>query len=118
VLLEHGLDPAAYQALLADADLLLLPYDAAAYGPRSSGILAEARALGVPAVVPAGCWMEAAAGPGPEVVFHGPADFAAAVERALASLPGLTAALRAAAPEWRRRHSPEALLEALLFTIR
>ncbi|MBV1795919.1 hypothetical protein [Siccirubricoccus sp. G192] len=117
-LLEHGLDPAAYQALLADADLLLLPYDAAAYGPRSSGILAEARALGVPAVVPAGCWMEAAAGPVPEVVFHGPADFAAAVERALAALPGLTAALRAAAPEWRRRHSPEALLDALLFTIR
>jgi len=58
VLIEEALDPHAYIALLANADLLLLPYDGAVYGTRSGGILAESLALGIPAVVPAGCWME------------------------------------------------------------
>ncbi len=44
-LLELALEPNAYATLLASADLLLLPYDATAYGPRSSNILAEALAL-------------------------------------------------------------------------
>ena len=48
-LLERPLPPEGYLALLCAADLLLLLYDAQAYGPRSSGILAEARAMGVPA---------------------------------------------------------------------
>jgi glycosyltransferase involved in cell wall biosynthesis len=113
-LVERGLTPDSYQALLADADLLLLPYDAVAYGPRSSGILAEARALGVPAIVPAGCWMESAAGPVRDVIFHGDADFNPTVSRVLEALPSVTAALREAAPLWRCQHSPEALLQTLL----
>ena len=36
-LLEQPLSPEGYLALLSAADLLLLPYDAEAYGPRSSG---------------------------------------------------------------------------------
>lgn len=75
--------PDAHQALLADADLLLLPYDAVTYGPRRSGILAEARALGVPAVVPVGCWMDSAAGPVQDVIFQGEADFHPTVSRVL-----------------------------------
>ena len=113
-LLQRALDPGEYIDLLGSADLLLLPYDGAAYGPRSSGILGEARALGVPAIVPAGTWMEQAAGPAQEVVFAGEADFSAAVERTLGSLAAITATYRQAAPEWRARHSPAALLDALL----
>lgn len=113
-LIEQPLAPEAYQALLADADLLLLPYDATAYGPRSSGILAEARALGVPSVVPAGCWMETAVGPRPDLVFHDAADLIAVTEHALTMLPGIALEYRGATAEWRRRHSPAALLDALL----
>ena len=112
-LIEHPLEPAEYAALLASADLLLLPYDAARYGARSSGIVAEAFALGIPAVVPAGCWMERVAGPDRAVVI-GPAGVTAALETALDGLPDLRAAARAAAPPWRKQHNPDALLTALL----
>jgi hypothetical protein len=114
VLLERSLDLPAYMDLIASTDLMLLPYQADAYGPRSSGILAEARAMGIPAVVPRGTWMAEAAGPSPCVLFDGPADFIASVERALRCLPELTMALRDAAPAWRRTHNPDAVLHALL----
>jgi glycosyltransferase involved in cell wall biosynthesis len=113
-LIEQSLSRDAYLALLASADLILLPYDGGAYGERSSGILAEALALGVPAVVPSGGWMESAAGSGRCVTFSRPEDLCAAVEQALAGLPVMTDAARAGAESWRRKHNPESLLDTLL----
>ncbi len=113
-LIETALTTADYWSLLASADLILLPYDAAAYGPRSSGILVESLALGVPALVPAGCWMEHAGGPSRTVVMAAIEDAPDAVSRALAQLPELQAAARAGQQEWRDAHSSEALLSALL----
>lgn len=46
-----------YRDRLSASDLILLPYDAAAYRNRSSGIFAEAIALGIPVIVPDGTWM-------------------------------------------------------------
>ncbi len=112
-LIEQPLETAEYAALLASADLLLLPYDPSRYGARSSGIVAEAFALGIPAVVPAGCWMERAAGPDRAVVI-GPEGVTAALEAALDDLPKLRAAARAEAPAWRKRHNADALLTSLL----
>ncbi len=113
-LLETPLPPEDYLNLLQAADLLLLPYDSAAYGPRSSGILAEARAMGVPAVVPAGCWMADEVGPDHSLVFHRPAEFARVVRDALPRLPALLTQYATAAPAWRIRHSPAGLLAELL----
>ncbi len=113
-LIEHDLEPAAYLDLLLDADLLLLPYDPNAYGPRSSGILAEARSLALPAVVPRGCWMEEVAGPAQRLAFAFPDGFEASVHAALAELAPLTQAMREAAPEWRTRHNPGSVLDVLL----
>ncbi len=113
-LFERALGQDEYLDLIVSGDLLLLPYDPGAYGERSSGVLAEARALGVPAIVPRGCWMEDAAGPARDFAFDYPRGLADSVERALGSLGPLTAATRQAAPEWRSVHNPEALLEVLL----
>jgi hypothetical protein len=113
-LLERALPPADYAALLASADLLLLPYDGATYGARSSGILAEALALGIPAVVPADCWMAAAGGPDRVLGIAAGAPAGPVLAAALDRLPAMTAAARAAAPAWRARHNPAALLRALL----
>ena len=113
-LLELPLPPEDYLALLRSADLLLLPYDAQAYGPRSSGILAEARALGVPAVVPAGCWLGDEVGPDHTLAFRDENGIAPVVRHALARLPALLAEYAAAAPAWRQAHAPAALLARLL----
>jgi len=56
-LLEEPLAPDEYRCLLYSGDVALLPYDRQAYRARSSGILAEVLAAGIPAVVPAGTWL-------------------------------------------------------------
>jgi glycosyltransferase involved in cell wall biosynthesis len=113
-LVERPLDPAEYLALLAGTDLMLLPYDAAAYGSRSSGILAEALALGAPAVVPDGCWMADAAGRERAMLIGPGQPVGAALREALERLPVLTAAAVAAVPSWRAKHNPDALFAAFL----
>jgi glycosyltransferase involved in cell wall biosynthesis len=45
----------AYARLLAEADLLLLPYDPHVYRTRGSGIFSEAEQLGIPVIAPATC---------------------------------------------------------------
>lgn len=114
MLIEHPLDPREYFALLASADLMLLPYDPVAYGPRSSGILAEALALGAPAIVPDGCWMADVATCGGAMVIKPGQPVGTALGNALDMLPVLTAAAIKAMTAWRAKHNPDALLAALL----
>ncbi len=113
-LIERGLDPGEYLELLLSTDLIFLPYDGAAYGPRSSGILAEALALGIPAVVPAGCWMAEAAGPERAVLIRPGQGAKAALSEALDRLPTLALAAQAQAPGWRASHSPASLLASFI----
>lgn len=112
-LIEELLAPDAFNSLLTSADIILLPYDGPAYGQRSSGLLGEALALGIPSVVPSNTWM-ADAGSDRVVAFGNAAGILPAIETMLRNLPELTAAARAGAPAWRRRHSPETLLDTLL----
>ncbi len=112
-LIERSLPPDDYLHLIGAADLLLLPYDGDAYGPRSSGILAEARAMGVPAIVPARCWMAHSVGPAESLIFHGPADIARAVGAALAEMARLSAAYRDSAAVWRAEHNPARVFATL-----
>src|SRR5262249_40921187 len=56
VIVRHAvLTFASYRAVLAQADLLLLPYDPGVYQARGSGVFTEAATLGIPVVVTAGC---------------------------------------------------------------
>jgi glycosyltransferase involved in cell wall biosynthesis len=56
-LIESPLDDDAYAALVTNARLILLPYEAGRYRTRTSGVLAEAVTAGVPVVVPDGTWL-------------------------------------------------------------
>lgn len=56
-LVTSPLTPDEYRRQLIGADLVVLPYDRESYFARSSGVLAEALAVGIPAIVPAGTWM-------------------------------------------------------------
>jgi hypothetical protein len=46
-----------YKQLLLSADINLLLYEPLSYYARSSGILAESLAVGIPVIVPSGCWL-------------------------------------------------------------
>lgn len=56
-LIYEPLPTKEYRELLLSADIILLPYGRENYYARSSGILIEALAAGIPVVVPAGTWM-------------------------------------------------------------
>ena len=56
-LYDEPLSAAAYKDLLLGSDITLLPYERNAYRTRSSGILAESLAAGIPVIVPAGTWL-------------------------------------------------------------
>ncbi len=56
-LYDEPLSAAAYKDLLLGSDITLLPYERNAYRARSSGILAESLAAGIPVIVPAGTWL-------------------------------------------------------------
>jgi glycosyltransferase involved in cell wall biosynthesis len=50
------LSPACYEGWIAQADLVLMPYDPAIYGPsRGSGVLSDAERTGVPGIAPRHC---------------------------------------------------------------
>ena len=111
------LDRAGYLALLAAADLMLLPYARIPYRQRASGILSEAILAGLPVVVPSGTWLsqQVESGAAAGVVYEGdePASVAAAVAGCIAGLPALAPLARERAPAWRRSHSLDAFLDWL-----
>jgi hypothetical protein len=54
---KQALTSEEYRELLLGSDITLLCYDPLNYYARSSGILVESLAMGIPVIVPAGCWL-------------------------------------------------------------
>ena len=106
------LSPDEFEACVGACRLLALPYHPGRYAARVSGLFAEAVAWGRPVVAPAGTWMS-------DMIAEGRAagelfaaltaeEVAAAMVRALAGLPTLSARARALAPAWRQAECMEA----------
>jgi glycosyltransferase involved in cell wall biosynthesis len=111
----HGaLDPSEYYALAAQADIMLLPYLPERYRACTSGILAEALAAGAAAVVPAGTWLADQLPSGGGEIFDDFNSFVEAVKCVLNNVAEYRAAALANRPNWLRRHSPDALVAALV----
>ncbi|MEE7448433.1 hypothetical protein MRF4_11700 [Methylobacterium radiotolerans] len=105
-LLPEALDAPAYYRHLAEADIALIPYDAGRYRERSSGVLVEAMAAGLPVVTSAGSWMETQVGPDNAVLFDAPDALADALRRAVAEYPRLRAGAQARQAAALERASP------------
>jgi glycosyltransferase involved in cell wall biosynthesis len=107
-----------YYGLLAGSDVVLLPYRAERYRVRTSGVFAEALALGKVVVAPSGSWMEErlAEGYGAGVLFEEfePESMASALVDALSRLDALSAKARERAPRWRADQCLEAFFDRLL----
>ncbi len=54
---KHPLSMGEYRSMLRNADVGLFMYDGERYYARCAGILVEMLTIGVPVVVPAGCWL-------------------------------------------------------------
>ncbi len=115
---EGALSPEHYHRLLAEADIVLLPYSPSYYGHCSSGVFAEAAALGKVVVVPANTvaarqGREFGLGVSTAETWTG-AALAGALERALRDLGRLQAQARGAAAAFRADQSVQSFWTQLL----
>ncbi len=113
-LIGQALDVSSYQRLLFSSDIVLLPYRADVYRRRSSGILIQAAAAGIPTVVPKATWLESEAPVGAHVTFGEAVTLAEATRYAIENHGGLDAAARAATPRVRNKHDAGRLVRLLL----
>jgi glycosyltransferase involved in cell wall biosynthesis len=115
-LLTEALSSDAYFRLLLSADVVVIPYHAAAYKARSSGVFAEALAVGKPVIVPEGTWMaDELRGTGGKsgVAYRDARDLVRHLARILAEYDAYRAAAQDYSRPWSAYHSPQRLLQQL-----
>jgi glycosyltransferase involved in cell wall biosynthesis len=116
-LIPEKLSVPEYGVLLHNLDVIVLPYVSNAYREATSGIFAEALALGKPVVVPEGTWMARelkATGAGLEFARGAPADLAAKVLAVVRDHDAHQAAARRGSAGWWSFHSAGTLVDMLL----
>ena len=116
--LSGWIDDDGYEDLIASLDLVALPYVRSAYQFASSGICANAIALGRPVIVPSDTWMasmvEQGLASGVVYTGEGAAAIAAAIEEASRNIDRLRAQALERAPIWRKKFSGESVSANLL----
>jgi len=113
-LLKEALSPDNYYEVLAEADIVVIPYQADRYAVRSSGVLVEALASGIPVVVPANTWMAKQVNKFRASIYSSPMELTDAVIRLLANFETTSTAADSYKQEWREKHSPDALVNCLV----
>ncbi len=115
-LLHEALPPAAYDDLLASADLVLLPYWRSIYEARTSGVLLEALAAGRPVICTAQSWLAdelARHGAGITVPDRDVAALARAIQQARDTWPDLARDALAGRAACLARHGGAAFMRAI-----
>ncbi len=108
------LAPSEYYGILADADIVLIPYSARQYRYRSSGVLVEAMGAGKPVVTSAGSWMAAYVPPGQAILFDEPGGIGPAIAEAIDKFDVLSTAAQASRAAVLAQSTGESLVHHLL----
>lgn len=111
---SEPLQPAEYYQILADADIVLIPYSAQRYRYRSSGVLVEAMGAGKPVVTSAGSWMATQVTAEHAVLFDTPAGLGPAIAEAIDRFDELSAGAAARREAVLARATGASLVQHLL----
>ena len=106
-----------YKALLANADVVVLPYTRPVYEARSSGVFVEAAGAGKPMIVTADTWLSDELyrfGAGTVCPERDPSALAQAILHLAAGYSEYQRAAQAKQPACLDWHSPKALIEVLM----
>lgn len=116
VFVDRMLDADEYNALLASADVVVLPYWVEVYRSRTSNPFSEALAMGKPVIVTANTWMASCiedTGAGVICRDKDPAGIAAAISETRENLEEMSKAAQRLKPQWLAYHNPERLVDCL-----
>jgi hypothetical protein len=103
----QALDKEEYSLLLAESDIVLLPYSKFDYRNRSSGILVEAIAAGKVVVIPSATSLESMSAGHAAVVYDQEEDIGRAVVKAAKNFAALSGKAKETAAAFRAFHSAE-----------
>jgi glycosyltransferase involved in cell wall biosynthesis len=115
--IEGYLDRGSYHAMIRSSDIMLLPYLGPAYQVGTSAVFAEARWFGLPVIAAAGTSMAEQIGGDARVgvaVRPEVTDLVGALAAMLNGYPGIEAAARAAAADYRRTNGTRRLATRLV----
>jgi glycosyltransferase involved in cell wall biosynthesis len=115
-IVEEVLSRERFLGALAAADFVVVPYQAEAYRYRTSGIFAEAVALGKPVITTRGSWMAGELG-GDEPLLYtsgSPDDLARAIRGAAELSPELGAGAARRRSAWNAFHNPASFYDLLV----
>lgn len=115
-IIDRSLSTDEYRGILQDADCVLLPYDPACYGGQTSGIFAEAVAMGKVVVATRTKWMERSMERFDTGVFieeFSAAGILVALERYLGNRKQEEDRAARAAERWRAYHNPDSYVDHL-----
>ncbi|WP_088243806.1 glycosyltransferase [Calothrix rhizosoleniae] len=112
-LIKEPMPPETYYGVLADADIVVIPYLPDCYAVRSSGILVESLAAGKPVVVPAGTWMAKQVDNSTARIYSSPKELPDVVSKMITNFDQFTEAALLYRQQWRQKHSPDALVKCL-----
>lgn len=112
-LLRQPLSEEDYYRLLAQSDIVVLPYNAKLYGDRSSGVLSQALAAGKVVVVPNDTWMAEQITSERGVAYNESAGLSQAIKLAVDRFPSMAHNASDYSEIWRYKHTPKKLFALL-----
>lgn len=115
-IIDRPMQGDVYAERLASADIVIIPYDAARYRARSSGILVEAMAAGKPVVASRGTWMETQVDPTHAILMDDAGDLARALKQAIDDYAALKKGAARLQPEALANASGDHFVQAIIAT--
>lgn len=104
-----------YYALLNQADIILCPYDNKKYKNRSSSILAEAIASGIPTIVPSKTWLALEQPEGLNITFDDLESFLTKSKKLIDNFEHYQAIASISKQKYFKKHDSKTLIEKITF---
>ncbi len=113
-IIKETMNTEEYYQLLASADLVIIPYDINSYKYRTSGVLTESLAAGKPVIVPANSWLATQIDKTRAGIYQQPKDIGKTIIKVINNLDEYQKNAQKFSLNWRRKHSPDNLINCLL----
>ncbi len=114
--IDKEMDADSYYQLLANADIVLLPYDTESYRYRTSGVFTESLAAGKPVIIPANSWLVTQVNETISGIYKKEEDIYKTIIKVINNIEKYTKSAAEFSLTWRQKHLSTTLINTLLNT--
>lgn len=113
-LIKEAMDAEDYYQLLADADLMIIPYDVDSYRYRTSGVFTESLAAGKPVIIPANSWLATQVDETRSSIYDNYKDIGKSIIKVIENLENYSKSALEFSVSWKQKYSSDYLIKCLL----